>query len=310
MAEHVMENAYLRVTVADHGAELISVYDKEREQERIWCGDPAVWNRHAPVLFPFVGKANGGCYRHQGQVYEMKTQHGFARDREFVCVKAGEDKIIHRLTSDEETLAIYPFPFTLYITHRFSPENPRELEVSWEVINDGEQKMYYSIGGHPGFAVPPRPAEQLGAGDQKEDGNRREDYFLEFPGKERVSYILLNQENGLAVPEQKEDLVLNDGFYPIEKHLFDRDALVFEDGQIAAVRIAGPDRQPFVTLSCEGFPYVGIWSKPDGPFVCLEPWVGRTDDDGFSGELAEKTGEVSLEAKENRMYTYRIEFHR
>ena len=49
MAEHVMENDFLRVTVSDHGAELISVWDKERGQERIWQADPAVWNRHAPV---------------------------------------------------------------------------------------------------------------------------------------------------------------------------------------------------------------------------------------------------------------------
>ena len=127
MAEHVMENGFLRVTVSDHGAELVSVWDKERKTERIWQADPAVWNRHAPVLFPFVGKVNGGVYRYRGKSYEMKTQHGFARDMEFTCVSERKDKLIHRLTSTEETLGKYPFAFTLYITHRFSEENPREL---------------------------------------------------------------------------------------------------------------------------------------------------------------------------------------
>lgn len=49
---HTIENDYLKVTVSDHGAELTSVYDKAQDFERIWCADPAVWNRHAPVLFP------------------------------------------------------------------------------------------------------------------------------------------------------------------------------------------------------------------------------------------------------------------
>lgn len=297
MAEHVMENDFLRVTVSDHGAELISVWDKERGQERIWQADPAVWNRHAPVLFPFVGKVNGGVYRYQGKGYEMKTQHGFARDMEFTCVSERENKLIHRLTATEETLKKYPFAFTLYITHRFSEKNPRELLISWEIINENDETMYYSIGGHPAFCVPADPGES------------RDQYWLEFPGKESLEYLLLNPENGLAVTDRIYDLQLENGYYPIEEHLFDRDALVFEQGQIGEVRIDRPDKTPYVTLRCGGFPFVGIWSKPEGAFVCLEPWMGRTDDDGFDGELSEKTGVESLKARENRMYTYGIEFH-
>ncbi len=60
MGTHVIENEYLRATVADAGAELISVREKASGAERIWTGDPAVWNRHAPLLFPFVGKVIDG----------------------------------------------------------------------------------------------------------------------------------------------------------------------------------------------------------------------------------------------------------
>ena len=63
----VFENGKLKVTVSDVGAELVSVWDKECEVERIWCGDAAVWGRHAPVLFPFVGKVAGGRYTYRGQ---------------------------------------------------------------------------------------------------------------------------------------------------------------------------------------------------------------------------------------------------
>ena len=60
-----MENENLRVQISDHGAELSSIYDKAADREAVWIGDPAFWNRHAPVLFPFVGKVNGGFYTHK-----------------------------------------------------------------------------------------------------------------------------------------------------------------------------------------------------------------------------------------------------
>ena len=93
MAMHVLENEFLKVVVADAGAELSSVVDKESGLERLHDANPEVWNRHAPILFPFVGKVVGGTYRIGDKEYEMKTQHGFARDMEFEFVEA--DDSIH-----------------------------------------------------------------------------------------------------------------------------------------------------------------------------------------------------------------------
>lgn len=53
--KRVLENDFLKVTIDDHGAELVSIYDKEKDREVIWQGDPKFWGRHAPVLFPNVG---------------------------------------------------------------------------------------------------------------------------------------------------------------------------------------------------------------------------------------------------------------
>ena len=55
------------------------------------------------------------------------------------------------------------------------------------------------------------------------------------------------------------------------------------------------DYTPLVMLSCKGFPYVGVWSKPGAPFVCLEPWYGRSDNKDFAGDLSQKTGVQKLE---------------
>ncbi len=308
---HTIENDVLRVTVSDKGAELVSVFDKERNAERIWCANPDVWNRHAPILFPFVGRVAGNKYRYNGEEYEMKTQHGFARDCKFEFVPMprflkDDDEmdlhITHRLLATRSDEEIYPFAYELYVYHTLRPGKSRELIVSWRVENkDSGEEMYYSIGGHPGFSV------------LTEQGMKRDDMYLEFPEykngeKAELNYILLNKE-GLAVSDKTYKLELEDGCCAITPDFFDRDALIFEGNQINQVRLLDGDKKPFVTLSCKRFPYVGIWSKPNGEFICLEPWFGRTDDEGFSGELSEKKGVRHLKPGEEALHRYMIEFH-
>ena len=68
-----LENDRIKVAVADHGAELCGIYDKKRGHEVVWQADPKYWNRHAPVLFPFVGKVCGGQYRYKGVSYPRRA---------------------------------------------------------------------------------------------------------------------------------------------------------------------------------------------------------------------------------------------
>ena len=146
MGMHILENEYLKVMVADAGAELSSVYDKETDTERLWDADPAVWNRHAPILFPFVGRVIGGVYRIGEKEYTMKTQHGFARDKEFECVAATQYFVTHRLVSTEETKEIYPYDFELFVTHSLDAENPRVLKIDWEPAYDATRCLAKSEG--------------------------------------------------------------------------------------------------------------------------------------------------------------------
>ena len=103
---HILENEVLKVEIADKGAELCRVLDQELSCDRIWSADPSVWNRHAPILFPFVGKVIDGKYRINGREYEMKTQHGFARDLDFTCVEENAHSVCHELCSSEATKAV------------------------------------------------------------------------------------------------------------------------------------------------------------------------------------------------------------
>ena len=55
-----LENEELLVTIDRRGAELTGIYDKKAGREILWKADPSVWGRHAPILFPFVGKSFEG----------------------------------------------------------------------------------------------------------------------------------------------------------------------------------------------------------------------------------------------------------
>ncbi len=292
MSTHRLENESLCVTIADAGAELCSVIDKETGTERIWTADPAVWNRHSPILFPFVGKVTDGKYRIGTREYTMRTQHGFARDMDFACVEKTENSVTHRLLSNEDTLKNYPYAFQLTVRHILSPDRRRSLSVEWTVENTGKECMYYSIGGHPGFLMPA--------------GARKEECWIEFPGRSRLQYYSANAA-GFALPAQKYSLELDNGFTPYRDDI--PDTWIFDGQDIKTVRIAGPDRKPSITMNCAGFPLLAIWANRAGPFICLEPWFGRTDDNGFSGTLAEKPGMETLESGEKKQISYDIEFH-
>ena len=79
---YTIQNEYLKVTVDSKGCEIVSAITAADNREHIWQADPAAWKRHAPVLFPLVGKYRDNSVTYNGRQYHM-TQHGFARDMEF-----------------------------------------------------------------------------------------------------------------------------------------------------------------------------------------------------------------------------------
>lgn len=275
---YYLENQHLVVTVADAGAELISIYDKENQRELIWEADPKYWKRHAPVLFPNVGKHYLNRYLYNGKTYEAK-QHGFARDMEFTCISHTTDTVTHRLAANEETSAVYPFDFILEITHHLVGN---EIAVQWKVTNAGNEPMYFTIGGHPAFKVPIL------------ENTKQTDYQLIFEEKDSLEYILVDGATGTAVNEAVYSLDLNQSRCHITEYMFDKDALIFDEGQIRWAAIGFPDGSPYVAIDCKGFPNFGIWTVPGAPFVCLEPWDGRCDNMGFEKDLSEKPGINSL----------------
>lgn len=289
--KHTIENGFLSITIDDLGAELCSIFDKTKDREVLWSADPAYWKRHAPILFPQVGKNYGGHFLYQGTQYQT-SQHGFARDSVFTIVEQTASSVTHRLAASEETLKKYPFAFVLTVTHILEERN---ITVKWQVENKGEQTMYFCIGAHPAFHVPILP------------GTRQSDYILRFQ-RDELNYLLLDSASGTAIPEPSYPLALENRECRIAEDMFARDALIF-DHQIEWAQIALPDGTPYVSMSCPGFPNFGIWAAPGAPFVCLEPWDGRCDNVGFAGEISEKPGILSLNAEQTYDKSYVMTIH-
>ncbi len=266
-----LENEALCAEIAEHGAELTRIYNKKTQEELLWEADGRFWKRHAPVLFPNVGKTYHNIMRINGAKYTT-GQHGFARDSEFVCKEAGETKASFVLKSSEETKKRYPFDFELTIRYELTNEG---IQVTWEVSNPSEETIYFTIGGHPAFRF---------AGEEE----RKEDYILRFPGKETLHYCLIDPAEEAVDDKTLYELALEEECCKVTEQMFERDALIFDNGQIEEVWLCKKDGTPYVGIRSEDFPNFGIWSVKDAPFVCLEPWMGRCDNIGFEGELSEK----------------------
>ncbi len=289
--EICLKNGELEAKICSKGAELASLSRGGREY--LWNGDPAYWNRHAPILFPIVGSLKGKQYRYEGKTYDM-GQHGFARDMEFAVVSQTEKKLVMALSETEETLRNYPFRFLLELSYELKEDG---LLVGWRVKNTDRKTMHFSIGGHPAFNCP------------MEGKGKQSDYMLRFKkdGKPLTEIISAMIVEGGLVGEDTLEFGLEDGYVPLTKNLFDTDTIVLEDGQTDEVSLYDPEGKEYVRVSFP-MPIVGIWTpiQKNAPFLCIEPWCGRCDDADFDGELPEKRWGNALEPEEVFETAYEI----
>ncbi|WP_455129218.1 aldose 1-epimerase family protein [Pseudoramibacter alactolyticus] len=292
MDTRLIENEYLQAEISDVGAEPVFLWDKGARRNVLWRGDDHFWGRHAPVLFPNVGRHFGDVFRHKGQVYSL-SQHGFARDRVFTCVAEQSNSLSLQLVSDDATRENYPFPFVLTVTHQAVGH---QLVTIWQVRNTGNEPMYFTIGGHPAFVL-------------LKNDLAMDHYYLKIEGSgaEGLTVVRIDPKAGNPLPGVTEDWALTDGRLPLTDALFEADVVILDNHQIDRISLVHNSGDRLVTVDAGGFPNFGIWSKPGAPFVCLEPWVGRTDDAGFTGELSEKPGIITLDAGETFEARYAIE---
>lgn len=287
----ILENNLLSVKILEKGAELCSIVCKASSTEYLWQADPAFWNKHSPILFPIVGTLKNDTYRYQGKSYTL-SRHGFARDKQFIVKDQENGRVRLELEADEATLQQYPFLFSLQVTYELERTN---LTVAYTVVNKGAGTMYFSIGGHPAFNLPINKALQF------------EDYTIQFEQAEQAEIYPLNAEGQLlatGIP-----FLNNTDTIPLQKSLFYADALIFKKLQSGKIRLASEKDSRNIEVSFEQFPFLGIWSKMDAGFICIEPWQGITDREDASGLLEEKEGICTLEPQQKWNASWQVTFN-
>ena len=291
----ILENELLTACIDLQGAELTSLKKQGSTEELIWTADKEYWGRHAPMLFPIVGKVWTGEYRVGDKTYNL-SQHGFARDRQFKVLCQDKESVVLCLESDAQSLQVYPYAFRLEATYRLEDN---ALVVEWRIKNPGQEPMYFQIGAHPGFNY---------RDFHKDDSIHG--FFRLTQGDEPVSRLIIGQlttdgfrSDSAGMMELDSDVML-----PLTPGLFENDALVLEEYQIDQVILYDKDCNPYIAVETQDAPVWGLWSPPakNAPFVCIEPWMGRCDYQGYDGDISGRDYINRLEAGKSQAFCFRI----
>jgi galactose mutarotase-like enzyme len=281
-----LQNQNLSAAINPLGAELKSLKNLQTGFEYIWQANPEFWNRSAPILFPIVGEVKNGVFTVDGSQYPM-GRHGFARDSVFTVSHQTETEAVFTLESSAETLKIYPFEFSFSVGFKLEGN---KLITTFTVNNTGAKTLNFSVGAHPAFNLP---------------GQKIEDYYIEFEQPETLSRHLL--KNNLFSGET-ELVVSNNRTLALNTALFDKDAIVFKNTASTKMSLKSLKGNYVLTMDFEGFPYFGIWTKPNcHEFLCLEPWCGLADNANFDGDFSEKEGIADLAVGEVFERSFTIE---
>jgi len=286
-----LKNDFLKIDIKTVGAELEAITSVNNSIEFMWHADPKVWGSSAPNLFPVVGGMKDGSYIYNNKTYKM-TKHGFVRHNDKLTIKSqSETEITFLLISNPELYEMYPFLFQFEITYTLKNN---VLTVKHTIKNIDDKTLYFSVGGHPAFACPLFKDEDY------------TDYCLEFENIEDSETYLLNMENGL-ITDKTKPIITNGRTINLHGELFNKDALIFKDLTSNKITLKHKTKGAVVSLKFEDFPYLGIWAKPNTPYVCIEPWHGFADIDTTNQRIEDKEGIIALKANSDFTASYSIE---
>lgn len=279
-------NDHLTAQINPLGAELWSLRDAEG-RELMTNADPAFWTGHAPILFPVVGRPYRDVIRVDGTEYPMK-QHGFARRLPFEVIATSADRVTFRLTDSDETRTHYPFVFTLEIAFKLTGAT---LSIDVTVRNTGDVPLPASFGFHPAFAWP------------LPYGEPRAGHRIVFSADEPDALRMIADDGTIAEGERASPL--EGRTLALRDALFEKDALVWDSVHSDSVTYRGPDG-PQLRIDFPDTPKLGIWTKPGAAYVCVEPWHGIADPEGYTGEFRDKPGVFEVAAGDTKRIALRV----
>lgn len=286
-----LNNGILQAVINPKGAELISL--KQDGMERIWQGDPAIWNRHAPLLFPLIGRLIDQKYELNRQIIAA-PMHGFCRDRLFSVLNQSADEVTLVTEEDAGTLAVYPFSFRLEVSFRLEGSSVIKTHT---VLNRSETEMPFELGGHDAYRTTLMPGETM------------DDYAVAFEGCDHLEPFGMDANGVLELP--KGHIPLNCGVLEQLPEQLGLDTIVLENLPVRKATLFSRKSDRRVTIEFDDFPYFAIWTAQKGittNYLCLEPWSTLPDGHFMGRKLTDKPGIIRLAPGESKVLTFRSTF--
>ena len=265
-----IENGTIKVEIIEKGAEIRRV--NVNGEERFWNGDPKFWDGVAPVLFPNCGGMRDDKYTIGGVEYTI-PKHGFAKNMDFAVESVSGNSATFLLTDTEDTLKCYPWHFEFRIKYTLVAAS---IRVEYDIKNNSESPMYFALGSHEAYLCP----------------EGVEDYDVIFERKETLKSCLVDE----GILYRKTETVLYESdTLPLYNKYFEIDALVLTDLKSRFATLRNRKNGKSVSVSFPDCNYLLIWTKPNAPYVCLEPWTAPPSYFGEGYEIEKKEGMIALE---------------
>lgn len=274
-----LKNGSLTVVISTLGAELQSIRDAKGE-EYLWQGDERYWTGRAPILFPIAGGLKDDQYTFEGRTYPMQ-KHGYVRKVEWETESVSETEAVLRTGEKAEG---FPFDYALRAVYRLEG---KQLHVTYRVDNLGDRPFAFGLGAHEGYATP--------GGIEK--------YSLHF---ERTETFAHHPLHGNLIQREPVILAGETAEFPLRYRYFSVDALVFPDLHSRSVTLFHHRTGPRLRVDYPGHDVLMLWTKPEAPYICIEPWLNAPDFLDADGDITRKPGCVLLDKAETVSYTHTI----
>lgn len=274
-----LENDNLSIQIAQIGGNLCSVFDKKRNKELLWPGDPNSWRFQDVVIFPLMGQPDGG-YEAKGDTYSFTLAHGVARHERYTEVARTQDSVTIELCSNAETRSHYPYEFRLRLTYRLQGKG---YSLTYSVSSLTDEKIPFQVGAHAGF--------------------RTEGDFVEiaFDGELPVK----NYPYDGKMHETPKVLTEN-GRMELNRGVFDKEmSLILNAEKLRGCCVTRGDGVK-LRYDFGGAPRVTVWGFFTGShFCCVEPWWGVCESYSSPREITKKEL-MYFAGREPQSFTYSV----
>jgi len=251
------------------------------DTEILWQKNPEVWNSTAPILFPICGRLWDNKYLYNGQEFQMGI-HGFIRFSEFDIDEITSDSVTLSTNHTPKTKEQYPFDFTFRV--KFTLED-NKVNIFYQVTNNDSKEMFFSVGGHEGFACP----------------EGVEDYELEFPDDEFIIRRILSEGffNG-----EEEKICLNNHKLALKYDEFERCTYILRLPKSKNIILCNKSRT--VNVGLGNSTCVALWTLQDRKYLCIEAWCGCSETEGYVKNISEKEGIICIKSNETFSHEHSI----